>query len=477
MKKRLISALLCTAMVASMLAGCGGETVSSGGGADEEEYEAGSAEDFDWKNYEGTTINVMFNEHNYSKAVIEKIPEFEELTGITVEYSSTPESNYFDKLNTSLSSRSGTPDVYMTGAYQVWEYAPAGYMEPLDNYINDPAKTDPDYNFDDFIPAVVDGLKWDTVPGHKVGEGSQWALPMGWELNCLAYNKNVFAEKGLEVPATTDELLETATALNEFAGSGSYGIAVRGTREWATIHPGYMSLFSTWGAQDFAIEDGKLVCQLDSEEAIAMTDYWVNLIKAAGPPQWTNYTWYEASADLGAGKAAMLFDATSAGYFQNFEGASQESGNLAWSTIPLPEGKSEEDMKANIWIWSLAMNADSKNKDAAWYFIQYFTSPDYMLWSGTEGASPDTPRTSVMESDEYKAIVGSADNYLESIAALTENASIQFTPQPYFFECTTTWAETLQDLVTSDTYSSTEEAMKALKEELDSIVSDLEISE
>ena len=49
MKKRLISALLCTAMVASMLAGCGGKTVSSGGGADEEEYEAGSAEDFDWK--------------------------------------------------------------------------------------------------------------------------------------------------------------------------------------------------------------------------------------------------------------------------------------------------------------------------------------------------------------------------------------------------------------------------------------------
>ena len=137
-----------------------------------------------------------------------------------------------------------------------------------------------------------------------------------------------------------------------------------------------------------------------------MTDYWVNMIKEAGAPQWTNYTWYEASADLGAGKAAMLFDATSAGYFQNFEGASQESGNIAWSTIPLPEGKTADDMKANIWIWSLAMNADSKNKDAAWYFIQYFTSPEYMLYSGTEGASPDTPRTSVTVSythlDVYK---------------------------------------------------------------------------
>ena len=173
----------------------------------------------------------------------------------------------------------------------------------------------------------------------------------------------------------------------------------------------------------------------------------------------------------------MLFDATSAGYFQNYEGASDQSGNIAWSTIPLPEGKTEADMKANVWIWSLAMNADSKNKDAAWYFIQYFTSPDYMLYAGTDGASPDTPRTSVMESDEYKAIVGKADNYLESIDVLSKNATIQFTPQPYFFECTTKWAEVLQDLVLTDKYSSTEDAMKQLKKDLDTIVSDLEVSE
>ena len=455
-------------MVATMLIGCGSKS-------SEEESSAASevTGEFDWKAYEGTTINVMFNEHNYSKAVIEKLPEFEELTGITVKYSSTPESNYFDKLNTALSSRSGDPDVYMTGAYQVWEYAPADYMEPLDDYINNPSLTSEDYNFDDFIPGVVGALRWDLTAGHAVGEGSQWALPMGWELNNLAYNKVYFAENNIAVPTTTDELLATAESLNGWAGSGSYGIAVRGTREWATIHPGYMSLFATWGGQDFAIEDGKLVCQLDSEEAIAMTDYWVKLVKAAGPSQWTNYTWYEASSDLGAGKAAMLFDATTAAYFQNFEGASQESGNIAWSTIPLPEGKTEADMKANIWIWSMAMNKDSKNKEAAWYFLQYFTSPDYMLWAGTEGASPDTPRQSVMDSDEYKEVVGSAENYLESIAILTENCSIFFTPQPYFFECTTKWAEVLQDLVTSDKYGSTEEAMKQLKADLDVVVSDL----
>lgn len=453
MKKRVISTMLCAAMVMSSLA------------------VPAMADDasFDWKAYDGTTLNVMFNEHTYSKAVIEKIPEFEEATGIHVEYSTTPESNYFDKLNTALSSRSGNPDVFMTGAYQVWEYAPAGYMEDLDPYVNDPAKTAADYDYDDFIPATIESLRWDLVPGHAVGEGSLWAVPMGWELNNLSYNKRIFEEKGIEVPKTTDELMETATALNEFDGSGTYGIAVRGSREWATIHPGYMSLFATWGGKDFEIEDGKLVCKLDSEEAIAMTDYWVNLIKQAGPPQWSTYTWYQASADLGAGKAAMLFDATSAAYFQNVEGGSAESGNIAWSTIPLPEGKTEADMKANVWIWSLAMNADSKNKDAAWYFIQYFTSPEYMLWSGTEGNCADTPRTSVFESDEYKAIVGQAEGYLEALDVLYKNATIQFTPQPYFTECTTEWAATLQDLVTSDKYASTEEAMQELTEKLNDL--------
>ena len=97
-----------------------------------------------------------------------------------------------------------------------------------------------------------------------------------------------------------------------------------------------------------------------------------------------------------------------------------------------------------------------------------------MLYSGTEGACTDTPRISVAESQEYKDIVGQAEGYLESFDATIGNAGIVFTPQPYFFECTTEWAATLQDLVTSDTYSSTEEAMKQLAANLTETVSDLD---
>ena len=422
---------------------------------------ADEAGDFDWKKFDGEEITVLFSEHTYADAVEQKLDEFTEKTGIKVNYSSMPEGNYFEKLNVELSSHSGSIDVFMTGAYQSWEYATAGNLEPLEN----------------FIPAVIDALKWDCVPGHAVGEGSQWALPMGWEVNILTYNKKILEEKGLPVPETAEQLLEDAKALNEFNGSGTYGLAVRGLPDWGTIHPAYMSLYSTWGAKDFEIEDGKLVSQVNSPEAVAMTEYWVDLVKNGGAPQWATYGWEMCGADLGAGKAAMMWDADRGGYTQNVEGASAEAGNFAFGMVPYPEsaGKTADDMRSNLWVWSMAMNADSAKKEAAWYFMQYFTSPEFMLWSGTDAACTDTPRTSVLESDAYKESVANAEGYYEAFSTISANASIFFTAQPYFTETTTEWAKTLQELVTTDKYASVQDAMDELKATMDEMVSDLEV--
>lgn len=488
MKKKFLSLILSISMIAALLMGCGNtasdtpatETpaadASEAPAADASEAPAATG-DFDWRAYEGTQLDVLFSEHTYASAVEAKLSDFEELTGIKVNYSSMPETNYFEKLNVELSAHSGTPDVFMTGAYQSWEYASAENLEPLDDYISNPSLTNPDYNYDDFIPGVINALKWDRVPGHSVGSGPQWALPMGWEINILTYNKNILADNNQKVPETAEELLEVASALHEFNGSGTYGLALRGTADWGTIHPAYMSMYSTWGAKDFEVIDGKLVSQVDSPEAIAMTDYWVKLVKQGGAPQWSTYGWELAGADLGAGIAAMMWDADRGGYTQNVAGASAQAGNLAFGMIPYPEsaGKTAKDMRSNLWTWSMAMNADSSKKEAAWYFMQYFTGPEFMLWSGTEADCTDTPRQSVLDSDAYKTAVAGAEGYFEAFSTLKDTASIFFTPQPYFSETTTEWAKTLQELVISDKYSSTEEAMKELKKTMDAIVSDLEV--
>ena len=432
-------------------------------------------EEFDWRAYEGTTIQVAFVEHTTANAIVSKLDDFQELTGITVEYSITPEANYFDKVNAALSSRTGTIDLFMSGAYQLWDYSAAGYVEDLTPWLE---HTIPDYDFEDLVQSAVNALKWDGVPGHPVGEGAQLGLPLCFELYSLAYNKRAFEENGLEVPTTYEELLEVCDALQEWNGPGSYPLAIRGARDWGTIHPGYMSTFANFGAKDFEIVDNKLVSRLDSEEAIAMTEFWVELIERGGAPSWSKYTWYEAGADLGAGMAAMLFDADNNGITQNWikDGvpASAEAGNIAWTVMPV--AREGDTPYSNYWTWSMAMNANSDAKEAAWLFLQYFTSKDFASYASITEYNMDPIRTSVWEDPAFLAKMEQHEGYIDTFNATIGSTSILFTPQPEFFVTTTEWAATLQDIVMGQ-YDSVEEAMTTLAEKINEAVDYIDLSD
>jgi len=434
------------------------------------------AEEFRWDMAKGSEITVALNQHMYTNDLLQKIDEFEKLTGIKVHYTVTPEENYFDRISVSLNSRSGQPDVFMTGAYQVWDYAPAGYMQDLDEFINDPSLTSPDYNVEDFFEGILGSLRWDLVPGHKLGNGPLWAIPMAFEMYTVAYNERIFKEAGVEPPTaetTFEEFIEIARKMDGFGGRNTYGVALRGTRNWATIHPGYMTTYVNYGAKDFEIENNKLVSKVNSPEAVEMTEKWVELIIAGGAPNWSTYTWYQAQADLGAGQAAMMFDADIVQYGVNVAGSSPEAGNIAFSPAPLPEGQNVRN--SNLWVWSLAMNNYSKNKTAAWLFIQYFTSHDYQLWAAVNGRSVNSPRESVFNDPTFREVMSEHKGYLEAFEATIDNTVVQFTPQPHFTELTTEWAATLQDLVFGR-YPSVQAGMDDLKKKMDRTLDYIDLS-
>ncbi|MBN2375059.1 MAG: sugar ABC transporter substrate-binding protein [Sedimentisphaerales bacterium] len=429
--------------------------------------QAAGVNGFSWDMAKGAKIKVLLNQHMYAEAIIKKIADFTQKTGIEVDYAITPEENYFDKVTTSLNSRSGDPDIFMTGAYQIWEYGAANFIQDLTPFIEDSNLTGPDYDIADFYEGVLGACRWDLIPGHKTGAGPYWGLPLGFEIYSLAYNKKVFADRGLAVPKTMEELIEICEKLKEFDGRGTYPIAFRGSRNWATIHPGYMSTFANYGAQDFVIENCKLVSKVNSPESVKMTEDWVKLIKVGGSPSWSSYTWYQAGADLGAGKAAMLFDADINGIHQNWKGASKETGNIAWAVMPLPAG--QQTLNSNLWTWALAMNKSSKNKLAAWLFMQYFTGKEYALWASLEMKSVDPARASVWENSEFKKMMSQQSGYLETFKATINGTRILFTPQPHFFETTTEWAATLQKIVAGQ-YDSVQQGMDELKEKMDEAV-------
>jgi multiple sugar transport system substrate-binding protein len=428
---------------------------------------------FDWKQASGSKLSIAFNQHPYADAIIQQLPKFKELTGIDVTHEVTPEENYFDKVTTSLSAKTGTPDVFMTGVYQMWDYASSGRVEPLDKYLDDASLTSADYNAKDIFEGVFNGGKWNLKAGSPTGTGSLYSLPLGFEMYSLAYNKKYFDEKGLKPPETLDELIDLATKLKGWNGPGSYGVAVRGTRSWATIHPGYMSTFSSAGAKDFVIKDGKLVSALDSPEAIAVTAKFAKMVKDGGPPAWSNYTWYQCGADLGAGKAAILYDADINGYFQNVPGSTNQSGNIAFS--PAPVVKAGDQPQSNEWVWQLAMNSSSKNKKAAWLFIQYFTGPEFELWAALNAKTVDPARKSIWDNDQFKQKLSTVTGYADTFQKTIANTGIKFTPQPYFIQSTTEWAATLQQIVLSG--ANPETAMKELAKRISRETSKLKVSQ
>lgn len=424
---------------APILAGCG---VGTGGSTKGKDNGAGAVKgSFDWKKAKGTTIKILQTPHPYQQSFQPLLKEFTQLTGITVQADLVPEADYFTKLNTELAGGSGSHDVFMTGAYFIWQYGPPGWMEDLKPWLENSAATNAEYDFEDIYDGLRTSTRWDFKTGSALGSGGQWAIPWGFETNVIAYNKKFFDSKGIKPADTFDNFMQLAVDLTD-RSANRYGVAFRGSKSWATIHPGFMTQFTREGGRDYDVKDGKLVAAMNSDKAVEFTKKWAELAKKAGPTSWTTYEYPNCTGDLGDGTAMMVYDADSATYPKNKPGASKMAGNLGWHPGPAgPDGS----YATNLWTWSLAMNAASKNKLAAWLFIQWATGKEAMAKGVKSGAFADPTRKSVFDS-AFKQTLGAFPGYLETFERVIPQTKIQFTPQTKFFETTEDWAVALQDI-------------------------------
>jgi len=403
------------------------------------------AADFDWKAHSGKSVKLLLNKHPYTDAMIANLENFKALTGMEVSYDVFPEDVYFDKVTAALSSGSSEYDAFMTGAYMTWTYGPAGWIEDLNEWISDPAKTNPNYNWDDMLEGVRTSCAWNGTPGDPLGtaDAKQWCIPWGYEQNNLAYNAEMFDAAGVAVPTNINELVEVAAALTQ---GDVYGIGVRGSRSWATIHPGFLSGYANFGEQDLTLAaDGRLSAAMNTAVSKEYHSNWVKMIQQSGAKDWATHTWYQVGTDLGAGKSAMIYDADILGYFMN-GGDNAMAGKLAYA--PFSANPEAEAPTPNIWIWSLAMSKFSKDKDAAWYFMQWASGPEHVLFGATEMDFVNPVRQSVWDDETFRTRLSSSyPGYVDMHDVSAPGAKIHFTPQPLFFDLTTEWAASLQKMV------------------------------
>lgn len=403
------------------------------------------AQEFNWKAYEGETLKVLLQEHPFQEALVSELPKFTELTGIEVTY--TISESYYDDMTLDLArGKSSQYDLFMTDVYHIWQFAPAGWLEKLEPYLKDPNKTSPDYDFEDILVGLRDSTRWNLEAGRQhLGQGSQYALPFGFETSLLMYHKNIFDTYGLNVPTTPDELLVLSKQLKDLEPDHA-AIAMRGDSSWEMIHSGFMNLYSGYGCTDF---DEAMIPQMNSPCAVEVTKIWLELIKSAGIENWNDYSENQMMTDFHQGKITMII----AKAFSNLE-------NTAYAA--------PYDQHIHVGIESLAMNARSKHKDAAWLFMQWATGKDFLSSAATSHQGLNPVRASVWENPEFQETRSPESTYLETFNTLiASDMKVQFTPQPLFFETTSQWAKALQDIdAGADIQQRLDELVRSISEQL-----------
>ncbi len=432
-------------------AGASGRALAPGGGSEADEVTG----PFDPRRAAGSTVNVLLVDSVPARVLRDDLASFTAATGVLVRITVLPEAQYYDRVTTELVSGLPDVDVFATGTQGVWQFAPPGWVEDLDPWLGNPSATAAEHDADDVLPQLTDSLRWSGVLGEPVGTGGRWAAPWWWESHVLAYRADVLARLGLRPPETFAQLEEVAEAAAthlaaERPGEG-YGLAVPGARSWATVSAGLMTQFTREGGEDFTVSRGHLVAAVDSEASIQFHRRWTALVRGTGSPRWAEHTARNCGFDLGQGRAAMVFDATSVGLAQDVAGASPVAGTLAWTPGPPgPDGA----LTSSLGVTGLAISSRSQRKLASWLFVQWATGTEHTRRAALRGCA-DPVRASVLDSAPYRSAMGVHRGYLETLDAARTSARTTSTPQPSSFFTGTAWASALQDMVAGDAVKAT----------------------
>ena len=184
MKRKLLSVLLCTAMTASALAGCGGSGASGTEAAKTEGGEAKTEAAADKTGADKVKIRMTYwNSEDTMKAMLDYLAET--LPEIEIEYQFIDNSNYDTIVDTQLSAGEG-PDIICESPGSSLKHARLGYLEPL----NDLGA--------EYSSAGTSVYSYD---------GNIYALPgISW-FEGIYYNKALFEENGIALPTTFDEYI------------------------------------------------------------------------------------------------------------------------------------------------------------------------------------------------------------------------------------------------------------------------------
>jgi multiple sugar transport system substrate-binding protein len=372
----------------------------------------------------------------YVASVQRHAAEFEAGTGHRLEVRVLSSDEYFSNQIGPWLSGDDAADVFMSGPVLLWEHVGAGLVEPLDEHLAD---ADAEFDLADFLPRLLEVNRWTGRSGDPLGAGPLLEIPVNCESYNLAYLPDVLSTRGLDVPQTWDEYFAAARAVAAGTGGEIRGFGQRGRGEWHTMYTGFATQLWSCGGRDLD-PDGRAA--FADADAVAATADFIGALRDAGPVDWPEQRWYELALDFGRGRYALLVDSDHYVAFFEDERYSELVGRIGYA---LPPAGPTGERRPNLWTWSLAMTAASRDKRAARDFITWAASKPFLLRSASEGNMNPT-RRSTWEDPGFHALTAPWGDFAAvSRRLIDEHATVLVTPAPHYREIALRWTQALRE--------------------------------
>ncbi len=267
------------------------------------------------------------------------------------------------------------PDLAQIDQFWSSELAEAGAIVRIEDW------------FDDFDREDVWPLAWDTATFN----GEIWSMPFSLSNIALYYNRALFRAAGLDPdrpPATWEALASTAAALTaDTDGDGQsdqWGLSFPLQANQGVVYYWFAFLWQAGGeifAQDFSAS------RFQETPGVTALAFWQAMTEAGSIPLAPPQEGFEQ------GQIGMTLASTA--HLNHYVGALGDDLGIA----PLPAGPAGE--ATGVGGANLAILANCEDKQAAWTFVAWMTSPEINLrWSTGTGYLP--LRRSVAASEAYQ---------------------------------------------------------------------------
>jgi multiple sugar transport system substrate-binding protein len=291
---------------------------------------------------------------------------------ITVKFLNVPAESATRKLTTQIAG-GNPPDTAFLDSSAVQDLAARRALVNLDGYIAGSKAV----SLDDYVPGFKQTATY---------QNSMFALPYDGETTGLFYRTDLFQAAGITGPPTTWEELRAAAAKLTDPARKQYGFVLFAPEAQ------YHWLPFLWQAGGRLLSrDGETIA-FNSPQGVQAADFYVGLRRYAPPDLLASDSW-DGRVAFATGKVAMY---EAGAWFGAEMASSYPRINGKWSVAPMPAGPAR--CATTIAGDSLVVTDQSRNKDAAWLWIEFLSRPDNLKLGtfGTPTAILLPPRRSLL---------------------------------------------------------------------------------